>query len=144
MIKRFSFLALAAVVALALCAPANAGSVTVYQDSGGGSTNVSGTSTGATINTAGYTDYITSINGGPLTSPGIGLAFGVNALSVIGNGDVVTGGTGTKNIGGVLIHFEITGGSYGTSFIDLTGQITSVVAPERPSTTEPPIISVAW
>jgi len=130
MIKRFSFLAMAAIVAWALCAPAHAGSVIVSEDSGGGSANATGTSTGAIINTAGYSDYITAINYAPLTPPpGIALAFGVNELTVLGNGDVITGGTGTKNIGGVLIHFAITGGSYSTSFADITGKIVSVVAP---------------
>jgi len=128
--RRFSFLAVAAVVALALCAPAHAGTVNVSEDSGSGSANATGTSTGAIINTAGYSDYITAINYAPLTPPpGIALAFGVNELTVLGNGDVITGGTGTKNIGGVLIHFLITGGSYSTSFADVTGTITSVVAP---------------
>ena len=62
MIKRFSFLTLAAVLALALSATAQAANVIVTDDSGGSSIDVTGTATGATGTTIAYKDTITGIS----------------------------------------------------------------------------------
>jgi hypothetical protein len=128
MIKRLPILAFAAVVALAISAPAQAG--LVLSDSGGGSADVTGTATGATANTIAYPlDAITSINGLNI-SPTLPLAVSV---TITGSGGFVTGGSGSKTIGtgsgAVTIDYTITSGIYAGSHLNLDGTITTVSAP---------------
>ena len=105
--KRSFFLVLAAGLASAVLftVPAQAGSIIVTSDSGGGSADVIGTATGATVNTAGFADTITEINGSAVSVP---LSFGVNLIDTAG----VFSGTGTKAIGtapsDALLHFVVT------------------------------------
>jgi hypothetical protein len=121
--RRFSFLAvaMAAVAALALSAPAHAGMV--YSDSGCGSADVHGTTTGATVNTAAYTtDVISSINGNAI-SPTLALDV---TMTLTGSGGIITGGTGSKDIDGTTITFTITDGLYAGHFIELNGTLGTV------------------
>jgi len=119
--KRSFFLVLAAGLASAVLftVPAQAGSIIVTSDSGGGSADVIGTTTGATVNTAGFADTITEINGSAVSIP---LSFGVNLIDTAG----VFSGTGTKSIGtaplDALLHFVVT-----DAFISGTGGDTLVI-----------------
>jgi hypothetical protein len=122
MIKRFSFLALAAVLALALSAPAQAAPVLVLTDAGGGSADVLGSSTGATIGTTAYpSDAINSINGVNIT-PTLPLSV---FITLTGSGTSITG-VGDKVIGGTTILYTITDGIAFGSHLNLDGTITSV------------------
>jgi len=119
--KRSFFLVLAAGLASAVLftVPAQAGSIIVTSDSGGGSADVIGTATGATVNTAGFADTITEINGSAVSIP---LSFGVNLIDNHG----AFSGTGTKAIGtppsDALLHFAVT-----DAFITGTGGDTLVI-----------------
>jgi hypothetical protein len=123
MIKRFSFLAVAAVLALALSAPAHAATIYVMTDAGGGSADVIGSSTGATISTDSYTNTnITSINTLSVNFP---LTM---TLTLTGSGTSITG-IGSKTIGTTVIAFTIADGFAIGSHLNLDGVITSVTNP---------------
>jgi len=127
--RRSLFLLLAAGLASAVlfAAPAQAGSIIVTSDSGGGTANVFGSATGAQINTVGFADTITLINGSAVSIP---LAFGVNLIDKAG----VFSGTGTKDIGtpessGAQLHFLITGAAIsgpGNDTLTVDGKVALV------------------
>jgi hypothetical protein len=126
MIKRFSFLALAAVLALAFSVPAYASSVPVTSDSGGGSVNVTGTSGGATVATISTAsdNIINTVNGTVVQFPTS------SSFTITGSGSTITGGSGSTDIGSAVINFTIlsTPGTYfvGNSHLNFDGTITSV------------------
>jgi len=124
--KATFYAGLACAFLIAVSAPAQAGPIVVHSDSGGGSADVIGTATGATVNTAGFADTITEINGSSVSIP---LSFGVNLVDKGG----VFSGTGTKSIGttpsNALIHFLITGASIsgtGNDTLVIDGKINAV------------------
>jgi hypothetical protein len=126
MVKRICSLAAAAFLALALSVPARAGLTPVYAASGGGSADVLGTATGATVNTTVYPlDKISSINKVGI-SPTLPLSV---TLTLTGSGGLVTGGSGTEKIGGVPLTFTVTGGIYSGPFLNVDGTITAVGPP---------------
>jgi hypothetical protein len=121
MINRRSFLALAAVLALAVSGTSHASTV-VVSDSGGGSADVIGSATGATYTTDSYTDdSITAINLVPI-SPTLSLSM---SGTLVGSGTSITG-AGSKTIGGTTLTYTITDGFAIGSHLNLDGVITSV------------------
>jgi hypothetical protein len=121
--RRFSFLALAVVAALALSAPARAGNVLVYADSGGTSADVHGTATGATVDTAAYVnDAINTINNTSI-SPTLALAV---SMTLTSTGTFITGGTGSKVIDGTTLAFTVDDGVITKTGVIVDATITSV------------------
>jgi hypothetical protein len=125
--RRFSFLAVAAaaVAALALSAPARAGSVNVTADSGGGSTNVGANSGFITLSSSSplvLSESISSINNVGI-SPTLSLTV---TATIDGASGLVTGGSGSKLIDGTTIDYTITGGVYSSTGVIANGTITSV------------------
>jgi hypothetical protein len=119
MIKRFNFLALAAVLAFALTTTSQAATV-VVTDAGGGSADVAGTATGATITTDSYTNTnITSVN---LLSVNLPLSM---TITLTGSGTNITG-SGSKTIDGTTLDFTVTDGFAIGSHLNLDGTITSI------------------
>jgi hypothetical protein len=132
--KRLLFLFLAAGLAstllFAVSAPAEAGTI-VLSDSGGGSVDVTGTATGATVTSNMYaSDAITSVN---LDTVAIPLSFHetITGFVNIGGGVLlITSGFGDKEIGiagGAVatLDFKITGGIVFGSHLNTDGTITS-------------------
>jgi PEP-CTERM motif len=122
--RRFSFLAVAAaaVAALALSAPARAGSV--MADSGGGSTNVGANSGFITLSSSTplvLSESISSINNVGITP----LALTVTA-TIDGVGGLITGGSGSKDIAGTIITYSIDSGVYSNTGVIANGTITHV------------------
>jgi hypothetical protein len=124
--KRFLLMLAGAAVAAMLSSSVQAG-IVVVSDAGGGSADVLGTSTGATVNTTAYTsDAINSINGSHI-SPTLPLSL---TLTLTGSGTSITGGSGVKDIGNTVIDFTITGGIAFGSHLNVDGTITSVSNPK--------------
>lgn len=118
-VKRFSVLALAAVLALAVSATSQASTV-VVSDAGGGSADVVGTATGATVTTDSYSNTnITSVN---LVSVNLPLSM---TMTLTGSGVSITG-SGSKTIDGSVLDYTITDGFAIGSHLNLDGTITSV------------------
>jgi len=118
---------LACALMFAVSAPAQAGSVIVVTDSGGGSVDVTGTAAGADISN--FNTTLTEINGSAVNLP---LSF--VTLHITDTAGVISG-TGTKTIGDTsttgtaTIGFTITSGVVAGSHFNLDGIITSVSAP---------------
>lgn len=128
--KRSIFLSFSAGLAFALCAmttPARANSVLVFNDTGTGTVNTTGTLAGANVNMVSpmSTGTIITVNNTVVTGFTLGLAE-----SLIGSGTTITGGTGTKVIseGGAsaVIHYEITSGIAGLGFLEVKAVITGI------------------
>ena len=136
MIKRFSFLAYAAVLALACSAPAKAGSVTVSSDAGTGYVNVAnaGGAGGPVVVTTATSPptWIDSVNGAAVT-PLLPLSIteSITGYAPVGPGfvDVITSGTGSKTISDadgdtVTLTFSITSGVVSDQAFYTAGKIT--------------------
>jgi len=127
--KRPLFLFLAAGLACALVfgvsAPAQASTVIVQDDSGGGTVDVMGTAAGA--NVSNFHSAITEINGAMVSIP-----MTLDTLVLVDTGGVITG-TGTKTIGvsgnEAVLSFAITSGMVMGGFVNLQGAITGVTPP---------------
>jgi opacity protein-like surface antigen len=140
MIKRFSSLALAAVLALALSAPATAATILVTSDSGQGYGTVTGTASGASFTSTTSVLNPTAlniINGSNLPLlPVYSLSLNetVTAFTqVIVAGqtiDVITAGTGSKTITSngisVTLNFSLTSGIAQSGHFNTDATITSV------------------
>jgi len=133
MIKRFSFLALAAILALAFSAPARAGGALVNSDKGTGYANFVGTATGAMINSVNSPPTVVDeINNVALTGtlPTMTVSENITSFIVLNPGiDMITAGTGTKTISDgtntVTLNFTITGGTVTGTSVDTNATITS-------------------
>jgi len=109
----------------AVAAAAQAGTVIVSTDSGGGTVDVVGTAAGADISN--FNTSITEINGLAVSIP-----LTLDTLHVIDTA-VVISGTGTKTIGvagnEAVLTFTITSGVVFKSHFNMDGVITAVVPP---------------
>jgi len=132
--KRSLFLAagLASALLFAVSAAAQAGTITVKTDSGGGTVDVLGTAAGADITN--FNSQITEINGVSLSpSPG-NLPLSLTTLHITDASGKFSG-SGTKTIGtsGAVLTFSITSGivfNLGTNtYFNLGGLITGVPTP---------------
>jgi hypothetical protein len=126
MIKRISQLALAAVFALALAGPSRASLTPVTSDAGGGTVDVLGTATGATVTTDSYTDdKITSVNGSA-----VNFLLTMDYTLTGPNSTTVTGGSGSKTISfgsdSVTLSFTISSGFASGSHLNADGTITGI------------------
>jgi hypothetical protein len=134
MIKRFSMLAVAAALALALSTPGYASTIIVTEDSGGGTVDVHGTATGATVTTDSYADdVISSVSPGPTPAGGFILKMDYSLTGP--NSTTVTGGEGTKTFSygtdlanSVTLTFTISSGFASGSHLNADGTITGIGA----------------
>jgi len=140
----FLFLAagLASALLFAVSASAEAGTL-VLSDSGGGSVDIHGTATGATVTTNMYTnDGINSING--LAVGPFGL---VENITLTGSGTTITGGSGVKTIGSgaavATLDFTITSGVAFGSHLNVDGTITKLVTNLLPGYDFSPLVGGA-
>jgi len=135
MFKRFTFFALAAVLALAISASARATTVLVTSDAGTGYVNTVGTSTGATITTAASPPSSIDLVNSTVLTPSELMPLSVSATitgysaEIPGVLDIITAGSGSKTISfdgnSVTLDYSITSGvSYGGS-LSFNGMITS-------------------
>jgi hypothetical protein len=121
--------ALACAFLFAVSAPAQAGTVTVFADSGGGTIDVTGTATGANVNIfAPDAVFVTQVNGTVVSIPAV--TYNVTVTDV---GGVITG-SGTKTFGAAgapqaTLTFDITSGVVFGSHFNMDGKITGVTAP---------------
>jgi hypothetical protein len=130
--KRLSLLiaaGLACAFVFAASAPAQAGTVIVTSDSGGGSISVTGTANGANVTIFGQNAVlVTAIDGAVVSIPVN--AMNINVTDMAG---VITG-TGTKTFGAsgppqATLTFDITSGVVFGSHFNMDGVITGVPSP---------------
>jgi hypothetical protein len=118
-------LGLACAVMFAVSASAQAATIIVQDDSGGGTVDVNGTAAGADITN--FNTSITEINGSPVS-----INLTLDTLHITDVGGVITG-TGTKTIGvagnEAVLLFSITSGIVNLSHFNMDGVITFVVPP---------------
>jgi hypothetical protein len=127
--KRSCSLVMAAGVAcafiFAVSAPAQAASIIVTHDSGGGTVDVLGTAAGADITN--FNTSVTEINGLAVSIP-----LTLDTLHIVDAAGVITG-SGTKTIGvsgnEAVLTFAITSGIVSGSHFNMDGVITGVVPP---------------
>jgi len=126
--KRSVSLVIAAVLACAfmLVAPAQAGTVIVTTDSGGGTVDVVGTAAGADITD--FNSSVTEINGSA-----VNIRLSLDILHITDANGKITG-AGNKIIGslpgnGAVLSFVITSGVVFGSHFNMDGTITGVVPP---------------
>jgi len=116
---------LACALMFAVSAPAQAGTVIVNTDSGGGTVDVLGTAAGADITN--FNSSVTEINGSAVSIP-----LTLDTLHVVDTAGVISG-TGTKTIGvsgnEAVLTFTITSGIVSGSHFNMDGVITGVVPP---------------
>jgi len=121
----FSMIAAGLACAFMFAASAQAATIIVHDDSGGGTVDVLGTAAGADVNN--FHSAITEINGSVVSIP-----LNLDTLHLFDSGGVITG-TGTKTIGVMgneaVLTFAITSGTVMPHFVNLEGMITGVTPP---------------
>jgi len=137
MIKRSAYLSLAAGLALAvagIATPVQAAPTPVISDSGGGQAQVTGTLTGATIDStnANNPTTITNVNGVVLGTPlALFLHEDITGFTVLTpNTTEITAGTGFKlisdGVSTVRLDFVLTSGTASLAHLNTDGVITAV------------------
>jgi len=123
-------------LAFAVCAlgtPAKAGTVVVSDESTGSTATVTGTSTGAIVQSAPGTTFITEVNGSAPTPLPLSLTIGedIKTFTSIGGGDYLISGTGTKIItdgtSSVRLEIALMTGMATPNIFFTSGKITSAV-----------------
>jgi len=126
--KTVLYVGLASAMLFAVSAPAKAGGIPVFSDTGAGFVDVTGTTTGATIVAEAGTT-LTEVNMTPSTL-GLGIAELVLTYTHSGSMDLITGGTGTKVISDsngnkIRIDLVLTSGVASLGILSVNAKIVS-------------------